>query len=93
MKNAKSNHQSTSGSQSQLSPEQSLQSEAFAGRDVTREQIRDGLSRDLRGLFITLQEVLRSQECIEALTDVYYQRFLKLKESEIPSSEEVETKL
>lgn len=90
MKNAQSNHKPSSGSESQLSPEQSLQQEAFSGREVTRDQIRDGLSRDLRGLFIVLQEVLRSSECIDALTDVYYARYKRLRESEIPTSDEVE---
>lgn len=90
--NAQSNHKSSPGSEPLLSPEQSLQQEAFNGRVVTRQDIRDGLSRDLRGLFITLQEVLRSSECIDALTDVYYARYQRLRESTdaVPSSDEVE---
>lgn len=92
LKNAPNNYQSSSGNQPIESPEQSLQSHAFAGIEVTRDQIRNGLSRDLRSLFVVLQEVLRSTECIDALTDVYYARYQRLKETEsnIPTSDQVE---
>lgn len=76
--------------------DQTVRQSIFDGQPVSREDIRNGLQRDLRGLHVTLTDVLRSKECIDALTDVYYQRYLAIisvvkSEDSVPSSDEVET--
>lgn len=60
------------------SPNQLQQQAAFAGVKLSREEIFDLVKRDMRGIHVLLSEILASDVCINALTDVFYKRHVEL---------------
>lgn len=72
-------------------PKQAIEEAAFNNWSMTREQIQFGLKRDIRGIYVVLAEILQSQEVLDAITNVYYERYLKIKAEHVPTVEEVES--
>lgn len=62
--------------------DETLQYAAFKDMQLTKEQIRENLQNDIKGVAVTIIEVLQSPQCLDALADIYYARFLALKEKE-----------
>lgn len=53
-----------------------MQYAVFKDQNLDRETIKNWLIKDIRGTYITMSELLSSRECIEALTDVFYKRYV-----------------
>lgn len=47
--------------------------------DLTREEIKADLQRDIRGVYVLLAEMLNTDEVLNAITDVFYERYVRLK--------------
>lgn len=47
----------------------------FTDANLSRDTIKGWLKNDIRGMYLTLAEVLASNDCIEALTEVMYKRY------------------
>lgn len=48
----------------------------FANGELSKEQIAEWLSKDIKGVYYLLAEILNSKEAIDALAEVFYQRYL-----------------
>lgn len=42
---------------------------------ISRDQIREWLVKDMRGVYLLLSELLNSSQCVDALTDIFYARY------------------
>lgn len=71
-----------------LSPDQAIQYAVQKDADLSKEQIREMLYKDLQGVYLVLADVLRSKECVDALTDVYYKRYTELHMSKVKEESE-----
>lgn len=52
--------------------------EVFKNGSIERDQIKEWLKKDIQGVYILLSEMLYSPEVIDTLTEVFYQRYLKI---------------
>lgn len=59
-----------------------LEHAAITEQEVTRDQIKQWLVRDIRAVHILLAEMLNTKEITEAITEVFWQRFLRLKKED-----------
>lgn len=66
---------------------ESLDDAAFNGKNVEKDQLKSFLKQDLKGVYLVLADLLRTEEAIDALTDVFYSRYLRLKEAKEASPE------
>lgn len=56
-------------------------------KTITRDQIKEWLVRDIKGVYVLLAEIINTDECQEALVEVFWQRYLRQqKEQEIQSA-------
>lgn len=52
--------------------------------ELSKEQIREWLMKDMKGAYIVLAEIINSQECYDALVEVMWNRYLRMhKEKQI----------
>lgn len=76
-----------------MSAKQKMEIASVYDADLSKETLRDWMVKDIRGVHVLLSEVLGSEECISALTEVFYKRYLELQESKkAQPSLEFETK-
>lgn len=60
---------------------------AIFEKTITRDQVKEWLTRDIKGVYVLLAEIINSDECQEALVEVFWQRYLRQqKEQEIKSA-------
>lgn len=59
----------------------------FADADITRDRIKGWLKNDLRGVYLVIAEILASNDCVEALTDVMYKRYSDLHKAKAEQTE------
>lgn len=55
--------------------------------DIAKETIREWLVKDMRGSLITLNEVLNSKECIDALLEIFWKRYSDLHKAKVEQPE------
>lgn len=60
---------------------QGLQQAAAHGIPVSREVIKDLLTKDMKRVQILLFEILEADACVEALTDVMWKRYQAMMEA------------
>lgn len=48
---------------------------------ISRDQIREWLVKDMRGVYLLLSELLNSPQCVDALTDIFYARYQDMHKS------------
>lgn len=56
----------------------------FRESELTRDQISQMLLDDIRGCYVIITEVLNSPQCMNSLTDVYWERYLRIKKEAAP---------
>lgn len=61
-----------------LSYGQAVQSTVFNDGTLTKEDIKKGLERDLKGLWVFVGEILNTPLTLDTLVDAYYARYEKL---------------
>lgn len=49
---------------------------------LSRDQIREWLHNDLRGVYVFLAEVMNSKDALEALVEVFWQRYKNMHEAQ-----------
>lgn len=49
--------------------------------EITKEMLAGWLKKDVQGAFITLQEILASKECMDALTEVFWTKYKRMHEA------------
>lgn len=59
----------------EFSAKQKVEYAVFQDKSLNRETIKEWLKKDIYGTYLLLSEVLASQECLEALTTVFYARY------------------
>lgn len=52
--------------------------EVFKNGSISKETIKEWLKKDIQGVYVLLSEMLYSPEVIDALVEVFYQRYLKM---------------
>lgn len=55
--------------------DQKIQYNVLHEQNLNRDTIKEWLSRDIKGIYIILADILRQDEILEKLTDVYYDRY------------------
>lgn len=60
-----------------LSIKEKVDYAVFKNAHINRDQIKDWLKRDIQGVYVLLAEMLRSEDAIDALADVYFERYKK----------------
>lgn len=68
------------GNGQKMSAKEKLEFAVFHDADISKDQISTWLQNDIRGVYLLLSEVLASRECLDALVDVFYKRYLKFHE-------------
>lgn len=48
--------------------------------NLSKEQVKDGLQKDIESVAVFVSNLLRSKECMDALTEVMWQRYQKYHE-------------
>lgn len=59
----------------QGSVDSKVQYSVFQNAALNRETIKEWLKKDVYGTYLLLAEVLASQECLEAITEVFWKRY------------------
>lgn len=44
-------------------------------KTLTRDQIKEWLQKDIQGVYILLSEILRTNEVLDAMVNVFYERY------------------
>lgn len=57
-----------------LTNDEKMRLSASAGKELTREQIKEWLKKDMDAIYILLAEILRDDACLDALSQVFYVR-------------------
>lgn len=57
-----------------------LEKAAMQDQFATREKVREFLQKDVAGIYVLISEIMASKEIIDAITDVIYNRYLKIRE-------------
>lgn len=73
-----------------VSNKEKVQQAIFNGQFVTKENMREAISRDIETSYILVWEVLQSKECLDAITEVFYARYLKVLSDQKAEAEKVE---
>lgn len=55
----------------------------FNNADIPKEQIKEWLVKDIKGVFILLSDLIQTPEAIDALTEVFYKRYCDLHKSSV----------
>lgn len=63
----------------QASVDQALQYAAFQDIELSKKEIADRLHKDIVGMHILLSEILKSEDIQEALSEVLYQKYVRIK--------------
>lgn len=64
-----------------------LDSALFHDADIAKAQVREWLVKDMRGVYILIAEVLASEECVDALTEIFYGRYQKLHKDKVQTDD------
>lgn len=64
----------------EMSVKEKVDYSVFSDAQISRDQIKDWLRKDIQGVYILLSEVLASAEVLEALTEVFWTRYVKFHE-------------
>lgn len=64
--------------------------EVFKNGSIERDQIKEWLKKDIQGVYILLSEMLYSPEVIDTLTEVFYQRYLKMHKQPEATAEQMD---
>lgn len=59
---------------------QAIDQAAKNGTPISKDQMREWLRKDIVGVHVLLVEILNTQQCIDALTEVFWER-LKQKQA------------
>jgi len=75
--------------------DQKIQEAAITDRQVDREEFKKLLVQDMRTLQVFVQEVLSIPEAVDALTNVYWERYTKLmvSKNQVPDPADVPASL
>lgn len=75
----------------QKSLDQKIQESVFTDKAIDRDTLKKLLVQDMRGCLVFMNEVLGIPEAVEALTTVYYARYVKFHEekNQVPDPSEV----
>lgn len=52
---------------------------AFLQQDISKETVRENLTREMRDAYLLLSELLATPPLLDMIAEHYYQNFLKLK--------------
>lgn len=58
-----------------MTPGQKIEYAVKVDADISQAQIKEWLIKDIRGVHILLSEILQTEECIDALVKVFYERY------------------
>lgn len=47
----------------------------FKNANISRDELQKWIARDITGAYMTLAEILRNQEVLDAITEVYWKRY------------------
>jgi len=56
-----------------------MEAEVFMGKELSRDQIAEYLKKDIQGVYVLLSEILYTPEVLNAMTEVFYQRYLRMR--------------
>lgn len=67
-----------------------IQYSVFQDGQLSRDTIKGWLSKDIRGVYLLLSELLTSPEALDALTEVFYKRYLSFHEQKAKATDNVQ---
>lgn len=70
-----------------MSVKAKMEAEVFMGKELSREQIAEYLKKDIQGVYVLLSEILYTPEVLNAMTEVFYQRYLRMRAADAAAPE------
>lgn len=65
----------------------------FSNANLTKDQIKGWLQADIRGVYLLLAEMLGSVEVLDALSEVFFKRYVKFHEEKKEAQKQQELDL
>lgn len=67
--------------------DQKIDDVLFKAQPLSKDDIKKSLERDLKMIHVTVAEMVMNPSVLDALAEVYYQRYLQLREKKLTPSD------